>query len=155
LLKCNTLKQGFYFVYLLYMTHFALLIQLLLLPATNIPQQDTVAAAKIYFEETTIKLGEIYQGDRYERVFTFTNTGNAPLIINDIETACGCTVVKFSKEPVMPNKTGEIKVDYIPKKSTLGFISKSFVITSNAKNNPEYLYLHGTVIKKEKRKKKR
>lgn len=141
--------------YILNMTYFALLLQLLLLPASKPVQQDADAIAKISFEITTIKLGEIYQGERYERVFEYTNKGDAPLIINDIETACGCTVVKFSKEPVMPGKTGEIKVDYIPKKSTLGFISKSFVITSNAKNNPEYLYLHGNVIKKSKHKKRK
>jgi hypothetical protein len=137
------------------MTSFALILQLLLLPVSKPAQQNADAIAKISFEITTIKLGDIYQGERYERVFKFTNTGDAPLIINDIETACGCTVVKFSKEPVMPGKTGEIKVDYVPKKSTLGFISKSFVITSNAKNNPEYLYLHGNVVKKKKRKRRK
>ncbi len=145
--------QGFCFISS--MVQLSLLIHLLFLPTLQPTQQTDEGIAKLSFKQTTIKLGEIHQGERYERVFTFTNTGDAPLIISDVETSCGCTVVKFSKEPVLPGKTGEIKVDYGPKKSEVGFISKSFVITSNAKNNPEYLYLHGTIVKKGKRKKKK
>lgn len=133
------------------MVQIALFFQLVFIPL--MPAKPTEGIATITFDQHTIKLGTIYPEERYERIFTFTNTGDAPLIISDIETSCGCTVVKFSKEPVMPGKTGEVKVDYIPKKNTLGFISKSFVVTSNAKNTPEYLYLHGTVVKKEKKKK--
>lgn len=105
----------------------------------------------ISFEENTIKLGDIYPGEQYLRTFKFTNTGTAPLVITDVETACSCTVVDFSKEPIMPGKTGEIKVDFIPRKDAKGFISKSFVVNSNADNNPEYLYLHGNVLQKKKK----
>lgn len=104
----------------------------------------------IHFDEHTIKLGDIYAGDQYFRTFKFTNTGTEPLIINEIETACSCTVVDFSKEPIMPGKSGEIKVDFIPKKDASGFVSKSFVVHSNADNNPEHLYLHGNILKKKK-----
>ncbi len=147
--------QGYYFARDFSLTktmvQIALFFQLVFLPF--MPAKPSEGIATITFDQHTIKLGTIYPEERYERIFTFTNTGDAPLIISDIETSCGCTVVKFSKEPVMPGKTGEVKVDYIPKKNTLGFISKSFVVTTNAKNNPEYLYLHGTVVKKGKKKK--
>lgn len=134
------------------MVQIALFFQLILLPFSSVKASEGIAT--ITFDQHTIKLGTIHPEERYDRVFTFTNTGDAPLVITDIETSCGCTVVKFSEEPVMPGKTGEIKVAFIPKKQTVGFISKSLVVTSNAKNNPEYLYLHGTVVKKEKKKKK-
>jgi hypothetical protein len=117
-------------------------------PAATATEEEK---AVITFEQNTIKLGEVYPGEKYERVFKFTNTGTAPLIIKDIEKACGCTVVKFDTEPVMPGASGEIKVDFIPRED-YGFASKSFVITSNAKNNPEHIYLHGTIVKKEKNK---
>lgn len=147
--------QGYYFARDFILKHLmvqiALFFQLVFLPFTQAKPSEGIAS--ITFDQHTIKLGTIYPEERYDRVFTFTNTGDAPLIISDIETSCGCTVVQFSEEPVMPGKTGEIKVAFIPKKHTVGFISKSFVVTSNAKNNPEYLYLHGTVVKKEKKKK--
>jgi hypothetical protein len=116
------------------------------------PAQTKEEKAKLTFTEHTIKMGELYPGVRYERKFVFKNTGSAPLIITDIETACGCTVVKFSKEPVMPGKEGEILVDYIPKED-YGFTSKSFVISSNAENATEYIYLQATIVKKDKKKK--
>lgn len=109
---------------------------------------------KITFEKNTIKLGDIHPEEKYERIFTFTNTGDEPLIIIDTETSCGCTVVGFPKEPIMPGKKGEIKVDYIPKKKTKGFISKSVTIKSNAKNSPAYVYFQGNVVAKDKKKKK-
>lgn len=129
-----------------------LLIHLLLLPFTS-PTQVKVKEGmpKIWFEKTTIKLGDIHVGERYERAFIFKNTGDAPLVIDDTETSCGCTVVKYTKEPIMPGATGEIKVDYVPKKGTKGFISKSITIKSNAENGTTYLYLHGTVVSKEKK----
>jgi hypothetical protein len=115
------------------------------------PSQTKEEKAKLTFTEYTIKMGDLYPGVRYERKFVFKNTGTAPLIITDIETACGCTVVKFSKEPVMPGNEGEITVDYIPKED-YGFTSKSFIITSNAENATEYIYLQATIVKKKGKK---
>jgi hypothetical protein len=45
-----------------------------------------------------------------EHTFVFTNTGTIPLIINDFSVACTCTKVLFSKDPILPGKTGSIKV---------------------------------------------
>lgn len=117
-------------------------------PNTAVAEEEK---AVITFEQNTIKLGDVYPGERYERVFKFTNTGNSPLIVKEVEKSCGCTVVKYESAPVMPGQSGEIKVDFIPKED-YGFASKSFVVTSNAKNNPEYIYLHANIVKKGKSK---
>lgn len=136
------------------MGNILLLLQVLIFGINAPSSVSEKEGPKITFEKTTIKLGDIYPEEKYERVFSFTNTGDEPLIIMDTETSCGCTVVDFPKEPIMPGKKGEIKVDYIPKKKTIGFISKSVTITSNAKNSPEYIYFQGNVVKKDKKKKK-
>ncbi len=128
-----------------------LLLFVQLLTVAVMPAKTHEGKAKITFTEHTIKLGDVYPGERYERVFTFKNTGGAPLVINDIETACGCTVVKYSKEPIMPGKEGEVKVDFIPKEN-YGFTSKSFIVSSNAENDTEYLYLQATIKLKPRKK---
>ena len=46
------------------------------------------------------------------RVFEFTNTGNAPLIITNVQSTCGCTVPSKPKEPIMPGKSDKIEVKY-------------------------------------------
>ena len=106
--------------------------------------------AKIEFKEETINYGEVVKGeDNGVRVFEFTNTGDAPLIITNVNSSCGCTVPSKPKEPIMPGKSGEISVQY---NMNPGPISKTITVESNAVNKPNGvipLRIKGTVIVKE------
>lgn len=93
--------------------------------------------AKITFKaaENTIDYGKVYKNeDNGIRVFEFTNTGNAPLLIKHAQSTCGCTVPKWTKEPIMPGKTGNIEVQY---NLQPGPIRKTIVIETNAVNVEE------------------
>ena len=68
--------------------------------------------AKIEFKTDVIDYGTIEKGSDGVRVFEFTNTGNAPLIISNVKSTCGCTVPKKPEGPIMPGETGEIQVKY-------------------------------------------
>ena len=70
--------------------------------------QDKVA--KIEFKTETIDYGTIQKGADGVRVFEFTNTGNAPLIISKASSTCGCTVPKKAEGPIMPGEVGKIEV---------------------------------------------
>lgn len=78
------------------------------------PQEtpETSDGPQISFEETEFDFGEIHQGDKVEHVFAFTNTGNAPLVLNNVLTTCGCTAPEWPKEPIQPGEKGEIKVRF-------------------------------------------
>ena len=76
----------------------------------------------------------------------FTNIGDAPIIIKNIQSSCGCTVPKKPEKPVMPGEKGEIKVSYDTKR--VGGFSKSITIFSNAKNPRKIIKIKG-IIKKE------
>ena len=65
------------------------------------------------------------------RTFEFKNTGNAPLIISDVKSTCGCTVPSKPTEPIMPGKTGKIDVKY---NMSPGIIRKTITVESNAVN---------------------
>ncbi|MBV2196486.1 MAG: DUF1573 domain-containing protein [Flavobacterium sp.] len=105
---------------------------------------------KIEFKEETINYGEVEKGkDDGIRVFEFTNTGDAPLIIKNAKSSCGCTVPEWPKEPIAPGGNGKIKVQY---NMNPGPISKTITIESNATNKPNGmipLRIKGTVIVKE------
>lgn len=105
---------------------------------------------KIEFKEETINYGEVEKGkDDGIRVFEFTNTGDAPLIIKNAKSSCGCTVPEWPKEPIAPGGKGQIKVQY---NMNPGPISKTITIESNATNKPSGmipLRIKGTVIVKE------
>lgn len=103
--------------------------------------QDT--AAKIEFKSETIDYGEIEKGSDGIRVFEFTNTGTAPLVISDVKSSCGCTIPKKPDAPIMPGETGQIQVKYDTKR--VGPIRKAITVTSNADTPTKILKIKGTV----------
>jgi hypothetical protein len=67
----------------------------------------------ITWEKTTHDFGDIYQGDKVEQTFYFTNTGTSPLIITNVEVTCGCTTPKgWPRDPVAPGQKGEILIAF-------------------------------------------
>lgn len=101
------------------------------------------ATAKIEFKSETIDYGEIAKGSDGVRVFEFTNTGSAPLVISDVKSSCGCTIPKKPEDPIMPGKTGQIQVKYDTKR--VGPIRKAITVTSNADTPTKVLKIKGTV----------
>lgn len=105
---------------------------------------------KIEFKAETIDYGTVSKGDDSGlRVFEFTNTGDAELVINDVKSSCGCTVPSKPTEPILPGKTGKIEVQY---NMNPGPISKTITVTSNATNKQEgiiLLKISGNVVVKE------
>lgn len=109
------------------------------------------SGAKIEFKaiNNTIDYGKIYKGvDNGIRVFEFTNTGDAPLVILDVQSTCGCTVPTKPKEPILPGQTGQIEVKY---NMATGPIRKSLTVESNAINYERgkiHLKIKGEVLEK-------
>lgn len=100
-------------------------------------------AAKIEFKTETVDYGEITKGADGIRVFEFTNTGKAPLIISDVRSSCGCTIPKKPDGPIMPGKTGEIQVKYDTNR--VGPIRKAITVISNADTPTKVLKIKGEV----------
>ena len=90
----------------------------------------SINSQEFKFEQETIDYGKIIKGSEGERTFVFTNVGDAPLIIQNIKSSCGCTVPKKPEAPIMPGEKGEIKVSYDTKR--IGGFSKQITILSNA-----------------------
>jgi len=98
------------------------------------------------FEKEVIDYGKIAQNSDGNRVFKFKNTGKTPLIITNVKGSCGCTVPTKPEEPIMPGKTGEIKVKYATDR--IGRFSKTVTITSNATEARKVVRIKGEVLKK-------
>ncbi len=100
-------------------------------------------AAKIEFKAETVDYGEIEKGSDGVRVFEFTNTGDAPLIISKVSSSCGCTIPKKPEDPVLPGKTGEIQVKYDTNR--VGPIRKAITVISNADTPTKILKIKGEI----------
>ena len=97
----------------------------------------------ISFEQETIDYGEIEKGADGLRVFKFTNTGDAPLVIEDVKSTCGCTVPKKPNGPIAPGESSTIEVKYDTKR--VGPIRKTISVYSNASEPIKSLKIKGTV----------
>ena len=98
---------------------------------------------EIIVDTDVIDYGKIeYNGDGL-RIFKFKNTGKEPLIITSAKGSCGCTVPTWPKEPIMPGKSGVIKVKYSTNR--VGRFTKTVTISSNAKTPTKRLTIKGEV----------
>lgn len=70
------------------------------------------AADVAKFETETVNLGKLKKDNPSTAVFTVTNISNEPLIIEQANPTCGCTISDYTKEPIAPGKTGTIKATY-------------------------------------------
>lgn len=104
--------------------------------------QDKVA--KIEFKADVIDYGTIEKGADGLRVFEFTNTGNAPLIISRVSSTCGCTIPKKPEGPILPGGKGEIEVKY--NTQLVNPIRKTITVISNADTPTIALKIKGEVI---------
>ncbi len=108
----------------------------------SVNAQDKVA--KIEFKSETIDYGTIEKGSDGVRVFEFTNTGDAPLIISKVSSSCGCTIPKKPEGPILPGETGKIEVKYDTKR--VNPIRKTITVISNAETPTVALKIKGLVV---------
>lgn len=100
--------------------------------------------AEITFEKLEHDYGDVSKGGNGETSFTYKNTGKAPLVLSNIRSSCGCAVPFWSREPLMPGQSANIKVKY--NTANVGPINKSITVESNAITNRIVLKIKGKVI---------
>jgi uncharacterized protein DUF1573 len=119
---------------------------LLLLTLVGFVKLNAQTTPIFKFEKTTIDYGTIKQGSDGYRTFVFTNIGNAPIIVSQVTSSCGCTIPEKPKEPIMPGEKGSLKVHYDTNR--MGPFQKNIRITSNAKPTVVEVHIKGLVVKK-------
>jgi hypothetical protein len=89
-----------------------LLFSLMALTLTTITFAQKKADDVAKFKTDAIDMGKIPQGTPATVTFVVTNIGKEPLIIEQANPTCGCTIGDFTKEPIMPGKEGKITATY-------------------------------------------
>ncbi len=124
--------------------HVFFLFPILLLALLPVHGQSLPAA--IQFDSREFDFGSIKESDGpVTCTFRFTNTGKAPLILNNVMASCGCTTPDWPRQPVLPGKEGVIKVSFNPEKRP-GAFNKTITVTSNAETPSVGLAIRGVVI---------
>ena len=122
------------------------ILMIVLLMASMLQTANAQGKTEIKFDKQTINLGTFPEsaGEK-TATFTFTNTGDAPLIINQLVASCGCTTPDYDKKPIAPGQKGTIKVTYNGKGKFPGYFKKSITVRTNAATEMTRLYIEGTM----------
>jgi hypothetical protein len=124
-------------------TLLATLLLPLLLGSSLPPGQSN--GPRIHFEQEVYDYGTIAYGSDGRCSFTFTNTGDAPLIIHQFQSSCGCLVPYWDREPVAPGASGNVRLLYDTRR--VGPFRKSATLTTNDPLRPQIvLSIRGEVL---------
>lgn len=110
-------------------------------PAANNP---AVAPELMVFKTEVHDFGTVQEGPTADFEFSFENKGAEPIVIDRAQASCGCTTPSYSKEPVLPNKTGFIKATYNTQ-GRPGPFTKTITVFTN--KGTKVLTIKGTVEK--------
>lgn len=116
-------------------------------------RHHTLVAQQTAFKDTTsvqlidssYDFGKITSGEKVVYSYRFKNTGDKPLVISSASASCGCTVPERPEEPIMPGKTGVLKVVF-NSEGRVGPTYKTVTVISNAYPAFPVLKLTGEVI---------
>jgi len=109
----------------------------------------------VKFKSDVIDMGKIPQGTPATATFVITNISKDPLIIENAQPTCGCTIGNYTKEPIMPGKDGMITATYnaqnlnaFEKHMNVKFAGvdevKSITLKGEVLNADDYAKLKGT-----------
>lgn len=104
-----------------------------------------LAQPKIVFDEIARDFGQMVEGTKASHTFTFTNKGDAPLVLTMVQPSCGCTTPTWSKDPVKPGETGSITAVY-DSQSRPGAFNKTITVRTNA-GDAHMLVIRGQVTR--------
>ncbi len=123
-----------------YINNLSILIIFLISCTTSIKKND----GQINFAIPAHDFGKVKMNAPAKISFVFTNHGKSPVIIQKVESTCGCTVPEWPRKPLKPGNKGEIIVTYDTSRS--GVFSKTIFVSYNGKQSPAKLTIRGEVV---------
>lgn len=101
--------------------------------AKDAAEKPAGPTTSMVFDTYEHDFGTMDEGDAVTHIFSFTNTGSEPLILDKCKGSCGCTVPQCPKEPIPPGGSGEIEVKFNSKGKKN---AQTKTVTINANTDP-------------------
>ena len=102
-------------------------------PAKTQASEPAAPTTSMVFDSYEHDFGTMDEGDAVTHIFSFTNTGSEPLILDKCKGSCGCTVPQCPKEPIAPGASGKIEVKFNSKGKKN---NQTKTVTINANTDP-------------------
>ena len=102
--------------------------------------------AEIIFSSNVIDLGTLSQDDDPQVIrLAYTNTGDLPLVVTEVQTSCSCTTVQCDRKKVMPGERGSIVVTMDPSKAPDGSFFRVLKVYSTARSGVKHVTLKANI----------
>ncbi|MDR2928357.1 MAG: DUF1573 domain-containing protein [Cytophagaceae bacterium] len=101
-------------------------------------------STQIVFDKEMYDFGVLESLEPVACMFGFTNTGKAPLLIQDVVAGCGCTNVKYPLKPLAAGAKGSIEITFNPR-GQQGHQRKIVTVSSNGSKEPQVLIIRANV----------
>ena len=106
---------------------------------------QTIFYPSVAFDKVAHDFGEIQNGTPVETVFTYTNSGQSPLVVTEIKSTCGCTVPEgWSREPLAPGASSQFTVKFNGKGANK--VSKTITLTTNTESGREQVRISAFIV---------
>lgn len=107
-------------------------------------EEKAYAGPKLVFKDgDTHNFGRVAAGKVASYEFSFVNTGDQPLIIQNVAAPMGCTTPTWTRHPIVPGGRGTVTVGYSSAKQ--GPFSKEVLIQCNATDKQHTVCIKGMV----------
>jgi hypothetical protein len=103
----------------------------------NLPQ--------ITFEKDLHDFGKVIQGEKVSYSFKFKNTGNSDLVISQVHSSCGCTVMKFPKDAIKPGGSDKVTVTF-DSQGRKGIQNKAVTVVSNCQPPTSIIRIKASIV---------
>ena len=103
--------------------------------------EDKQVMTTVSLEATALSMGDFAWQEERQGTFRLKNTGEKPLVIQDVVTSCGCLTVDYPQEPMQPGKEAVLRMTY--KADNPGHFNKAVTVYCNAENSPIKLRVSG------------
>lgn len=107
----------------------------------KISEAEDKKQTKVMIDKWCIDLGAFDWKKQKSCEFILTNIGQELLVINDVITSCGCTIVDYIKKPILPGENIILKVKY--KAEQPEHFNKTITVYCNAESAPFKLNISG------------
>lgn len=108
-------------------------------------RKEKNASTTMIVDKEVHDFGTIVYESENSCVFMVTNTGNKPLIIDNVKASCGCTTPEKPENAILPGKTDKIEVGFKP--NSMGDVEKTVTITANTQPKITVLKIKANVVK--------
>lgn len=96
------------------------------------------------FKSETIDMGKVKQNSPKTVEFSVKNVGQTPLIIENANPTCGCTIGDFTKSPIAAGKSGKITATY--NAANLGAFEKHLTVKFAGVDEIKNITIKGEVL---------